>query len=87
MTQVGEVSIQYILIECVLMIPAFFFGFDKSGFRQYFYMMRNRRLSEINHILDFGALTTTALVRNEMKNLEAIGVSQCLRNFLHLFDR
>ena len=87
MAQVRQVGFQHLVIQIVLMISAFLFRFNQSGFNQNFDVVRNGGLSEINHILDFRTLSGPALVGNKMEDLQAVGIAQRLRNLFHLFNR
>lgn len=67
-----HVFFQHGFIQGVLMMAAFFFGLDQSCFNQDLYVMRNRGLRQVQHLLYLRTLPASPLVGNMMEDLEPV---------------
>ena len=70
-----DILIKHFFIQGVFMISAFLFRFNKTRIHQDLYMVRNRRLSQVHHILYIGTLPASTLVGYVMKDLYTISIA------------
>jgi hypothetical protein len=80
------VLLHQLLIEGILVVPSFLFGFDDAGFDQDLEMMANGWLGEVNNFLDVGTMAASALFGDMLQNPEAVNIPQSFGNLFDLLE-
>ena len=80
------VFVQHSFIHIVFVISSLFNRLNNARFHQDFYMVRNRRLGQVYHILDLGTLSAPPMFGDMQKYLQAVIIAQSLGNLFDIFN-